>query len=87
MGEFEAKKSKIRVFHADHHVITMLDSRRVLSFLFFLSCFFSLRTDEMFFVLFLQFVDSVGYCLEDQKSGTVELAFFTQLYAVNQSPL
>ena len=67
--------------------ITMLDSRCVLSFLFFLSCFFSLKTDEIFFVLFFQIVDSVGYSLEDQKSGTVELAFFTQLYAANHSPL
>ena len=32
--------------------ITMLDSRCVLSFPFFLSCFFSLKTDEMLFVLF-----------------------------------
>ena len=59
--------------------ITMLDSRCVLSFPFFLSCFFSLKTDEMLFVLF----PDCWVCrlsLEDQKSGTVGLSFFLLNY-------
>ena len=72
MGEFAAKNSTIRVFHANQHIRQQV----CFFFFFFLSVLFSLRTDEMcFFALFLQIVDPVGYRLEDQKSGTVELAF------------
>jgi hypothetical protein len=44
VGEFEAKKSKVRVFHANQHV-----GQQVCCF-FLVHLFFSLGTDEMFFV-------------------------------------
>ena len=40
MGEFEAKKSKIRVFHADHHV-----GQQVCAFFSFLLVVFLLLED------------------------------------------
>ena len=43
MGEFEAKKSKIRLFYANHpSPIRMSDNRR--------ACLFFLATDEIFLV-------------------------------------
>ena len=60
VGEFEAKKSKIRVFHANQHV-----GQQVCVF------FCVSLGDERY--LFLQTVESVSYRLEDLKSGTVKV--------------
>ena len=45
---------------------------------------------RFFFSLFLQFIESVSYRLEDLKSGTVKVRslfyILSQLYQINQSP-